>query len=117
VRADTGSATVWWVALCALLWFLTLAVLLAASVRIDRDRAATAADLAALAAAARAAQGTDQACTRARAIAQANRADLRSCALTGPVAEVTVSVPSSTLNRPITAHARAGPAHTLAPDD
>lgn len=115
MRADTGSATVWWVVLCALLWFLTLAVLMAASVRMDRDRAATAADLAALAAAARAAQGTDHACARARAIAEANRAALHTCGLDGPVAEVSVSVRSSVLDRPVTARARAGPAHTAPP--
>ncbi|GAB2514307.1 Rv3654c family TadE-like protein [Nocardiopsis aegyptia] len=115
MRADAGSATVWWVTLCALLWFLTFAVLMAASVRIDRDRAATAADLAALAAAARAAQGTDHACARARAIAEANRAALHTCDLDGPVAEVSVSVPSSVLDRSIVARARAGPAHVVPP--
>ncbi|WP_304452448.1 Rv3654c family TadE-like protein [Nocardiopsis sp. YSL2] len=117
MRADTGSATVWWVALCTLLWFLTLAVLMTASVRIDRDRATTAADFAALAAAARAAQGADHACERARAIAEANRAALHTCGLDGPVAEVSVSVPSSVLDRTITARARAGPAHAVRPID
>ncbi|WP_150243964.1 Rv3654c family TadE-like protein [Nocardiopsis quinghaiensis] len=107
---DSGSATVWWIALGALLWFITLAVLATATARLDRDRATAAADLSALAAAARAVHGTEQACARARDTAEANRASLRSCVLTGSTAEVVVSVPSSLVDRPVTARARAGPA-------
>ena len=57
MRTDTGSATVWWVCLCLLLWSVTLAAAAVAVSRLDRDRATTAADLAALAAAARAVHG------------------------------------------------------------
>ncbi|MFD6950476.1 hypothetical protein A6A08_22230 [Nocardiopsis sp. TSRI0078] len=110
MRSDSGSATVWWAALGALLWFATLAVLATATARLDRDRATAAADLAALAAAARAVHGTEQACARARDTAEANGASLRSCALTGSTVEVVVAVPSSLVDRPVTARARAGPA-------
>lgn len=78
VYSDTGSATVWWVCLSLLLWFLTLVAVLTATARLDRDRAATAADLAALAAASRAAHGTEPACGRARVTAEANGADRKS---------------------------------------
>src|SRR5699024_4818593 len=74
VYSDTGSATVWWVSLSLLLWFLTLAVAMTAAARLDRDRAATAADLAAPAAADRAAHGTHTACGPARRTAAASDA-------------------------------------------
>lgn len=111
MRSDSGSATVWWVTLCALLWFVTLAVLATATARLDRDRATTAADLAALTAAARFVHGTERACAQARATAEANRASLESCVFTGSTAEVVASVPSSLIDRPVIARARAGPVH------
>ena len=110
VRSDSGSATVWWTALGALLWSVTLAVVATATARLDRDRATTAADLTALTAAADAVHGTERACAKARATAEANRASLTSCVLTGPFAEVVVSVPSSLIDRRVMARARAGPA-------
>ncbi|PDP88476.1 hypothetical protein CQJ94_06740 [Glycomyces fuscus] len=110
MRSDSGSATVWWAALGALLWFATLAVLATAAARLDRDRATTAADLAALAAAAGAVHGTERACAQARDTAEANRAFLESCVLTGATVEVVVSVPSSLIDRSVPARSRAGPA-------
>ncbi|MCY9786457.1 flp pilus-assembly TadE/G-like family protein [Nocardiopsis sp. EMB25] len=109
VTHDTGSATVWTVGVCALLWLAVLTVLLTAAARLDRDRAATAADLAALAAAAGAVDGTDRSCDRGRAVAEANGGALVSCVVTGLTVEVAVSVPSSVLERTVTARARAGP--------
>lgn len=47
---DTGSAAVWWVSCCLVSWFLVHTVLTIAAVRLERDRAGTAADLAALSA-------------------------------------------------------------------
>ncbi|WP_159944313.1 MULTISPECIES: Rv3654c family TadE-like protein [unclassified Nocardiopsis] len=109
MRSDSGSATVWWAALGALLWLAALAVLAAAAARLDRDRATAAADLAALAAASRALQGTASACAGARVTAEANGAHLEACDLTGLTVTVAVSVPSSLADRPVTARARAGP--------
>lgn len=109
MRTDSGSATVWWVALGTLLWFATLAAVLTATARLDRDRATTAADLAALAAAAQAVHGPERACTEARVTAEANEASLESCDVSGHTVEVVVSTPSSVLDRTVDAHARAGP--------
>ncbi|OLT29459.1 hypothetical protein BJF83_11100 [Nocardiopsis sp. CNR-923] len=110
VRSDTGSATVWTVGLCALLMLAALAVLHTAAVRLDRDRAATAADLAALAAATEAVHGTENACALGRSTAEANGGSLDACAVTGATVEVEVSVRSAVLDRPVTARSRAGPA-------
>lgn len=109
--ADSGSATAWWISLCLALWFLTYAVLLTATARLDRDRAATAADLAALAAAARAHEGTAPACAVARRTAEANGAVLDTCEQSGLTVAVTVSFPASALPHEVAARSRAGPAH------
>lgn len=111
MHTDSGSATVWWVALSTLLWFATLAAVLAAMARLDRDSATTAADLAALAGAAQAVHGAERACTEARVTAEANEASLESCDLSGRTVEVVVSVPSSVLDRTVDAQARAEPVH------
>ncbi|GAA1463698.1 flp pilus-assembly TadE/G-like family protein [Nocardiopsis exhalans] len=108
---DAGSATVWWISLCVLLWFLTYALLLTAAARLDRDRASAAADLAALAAAARAHEGTGTVCAAARRTAEANGATLDTCELSGLTVTVTVSLPASALPREVSARARAGPVH------
>ncbi|MEV2279277.1 Rv3654c family TadE-like protein [Nocardiopsis sp. NPDC049922] len=110
VDSDTGSAAVWTVGLCALLVLATLAVLHTAAVRLDRDRAATAADLAALAAATEAVHGTEAACALGRSTAEANGGSLDACAVTGLTVEVLVSVRSAVLDRPVTVRSRAGPA-------
>ena len=117
VYSDTGSATVWWVSLSLLLWFLTLAVAMTAAARLDRDRAATAADLAALAAADRAAHGTHMACGPARITAEANDASLITCDLTGHIVDVVVTVPSTVLDHQVHARARAGPVHKADPPE
>lgn len=108
---DSGSATVWWISLSLVLWFLVHAVLLTSTARLDRDRAATAADLAALAAAARAHEGSHAACEVARRTAEANGADLDTCDLVDLTVEVTVSRTTSALSHGVTARSRAGPAH------
>ncbi|MGW5879958.1 Rv3654c family TadE-like protein [Nocardiopsis terrae] len=115
-RGDAGSATVWWVSLCLLLWFVTYAVLLTSAARLERDRAGTAADLAALAAAARAHQGTRAACAAARSTAEANGAALGGCGLSGHTVSVTVTLPSAVLPSTVRARSRAGAAHGIPGD-
>ncbi len=110
---DTGSAAVWWVSCCLVSWFLVHTVLTIAAVRLERDRAGTAADLAALSAAARAHQGTEAACAVARETARANGADLDECAVDVHTVTVTVELPSTVLPRTLRARSRAGPAHLL----
>jgi secretion/DNA translocation related TadE-like protein len=108
---DAGSAAVWWISLCVLLWFLTYALLLTATARLDRDRASAPPDLAALAAAARAHEGTGTVCAAARRTAEANGATLDTCEQSGLTVTVTVSLPASALPREVSARARAGPVH------
>ncbi|CAL9495103.1 hypothetical protein SUDANB121_03337 [Nocardiopsis dassonvillei] len=115
-EADTGAAAVHWVALAVLLWTVALAAVLAAGARFDRDRAGTAADLAALAAASVAVHGADTACERARRTAEANGASLDTCEITGSTAEVVVAVPS-VLDLSVSARSRAGPVHGALPEE
>ena len=94
---------------------LTATVALAAGgVRAARHRALAAADLAALAAAARAAAGSGPACRAAEEVAAGSGGRLSGCVLRGGIADVTVVV---TVRAPeplgvlrLRARARAGPA-------
>ncbi|SHK36899.1 helicase/secretion neighborhood TadE-like protein [Nocardiopsis flavescens] len=113
---DTGAAAVHWVAMAVLLWTVALAAVLAATARSDRDRAETAADLAALAAASVAVHGADTACERARLTAEANGASLDTCEISGHTAEVVVAVPS-VLDLTAGAHSRAGTVHGTLPEE
>lgn len=84
-----------------------------AAVGVARHRAAGVADLAALAAAERALSGAGPACQAAAQVATAGGARLRSCAVTGDVAEVVVEIrPPGPLGSfgVAAARARAGPA-------
>lgn len=116
-RADGGSGTIWMLTLCALLWFTAFAVVMAAGARADRQRAATAADLTALAGARTAAEGAEHSCGTARETAEANGAHLAACTVTGLTVEVQVSLPSQVLPRQVTARARAGPVDAPDPAD
>ena len=91
-RADRGSGTV--LVLCVASLVATAAAVLVAlgSVAVARHRAASAADLAALAAADRALQGTAAACVSAGAVTAAVSARLLSCRLDGADAVVVVEV-------------------------
>jgi secretion/DNA translocation related TadE-like protein len=83
-----------------------------AAVAVARQRAAAVADLSALAAAERALQGPAVACARAGRVAQLAGARLRSCTLTGDVADVVAEVrPPGRLGQlgAASARARAGP--------
>lgn len=98
-RGDRGAATVWTLALLAV---LLLAGLLAAAVAqqaIARQRVASAADMAALAAA----QAVGDACTEAARTAAANVVRLDECALDGADIWVRVSVPTPALVRRLNA--------------
>ncbi|WP_052809680.1 Rv3654c family TadE-like protein [Streptomonospora alba] len=109
-RSDGGSATVWVLALCAVLLFVASTVVVVAGVRVDRHRAATAADLAALAGARRLAEGRGPSCAAARATAEANGAALARCRIAADFSlHVTVRVPVRSWPGTVSAHARAGP--------
>lgn len=91
---ERGSATVWVIALSGVLAVVGAAVVLVAAATVARHRAEAAADLAALAAAGRAAWGEADGCALAELVATANAARLVSCAVgAGAVVEVRVSVP------------------------
>jgi len=110
---DRGSATVWVMALSAVLAVVGAAVVLVGAATVARHRAEAAADLAALAAAGRAAAGDPGACGLAEEVTQANAATLVSCSVgTDAIVELRVSVPVH-LGRLGTwaakARARAGP--------
>lgn len=109
---DRGAASMWTVGGIAVL--LTLVTLLVGfgSAVVTRHRAASAADLAALAAASTAVSGERQACARARWVAEHMRAHLRECWLEDwdALVEVTVEPPGVLAEfGPAHAKARAGP--------
>jgi secretion/DNA translocation related TadE-like protein len=111
---ERGSATVWVMALAAVLAVVGAAVVLVGAATVARHRAETAADFAALAAAGRAAWGEAGGCELAAQVARANAARLLSCAIDeGAVVEVRVSVPVRLGRLGVVAasgRARAGPA-------
>lgn len=112
VAAERGSATVWVLALVAVVWTLSMAMFCVGQVLGARHRAAAAADLSALAAAEQALWGRDRACGAAVEVATAQGARLSGCAVTGLVADVAVEVPLRGLLGhfpPASARARAGP--------
>lgn len=104
---DRGSATVWAALVTTVLGAVFAGVLLLGQAVVARHRAAAAADLAALAAAATWAHGPDTACGAARRVARAQGAELAVCHVGGEVAEVEARVTSG----PFTpgGRARAGP--------
>jgi secretion/DNA translocation related TadE-like protein len=110
---ERGSATVWVLALSAVLALLATAGVLVGVASVARHRAGGAADLAALAAAGRTVLGDPAACEVAAEVAAANGAELTGCRVTnGRVVEVTVRV-AVELGRlgmhSSTGRARAGP--------
>jgi secretion/DNA translocation related TadE-like protein len=131
VDRDGGSASVWALSLAMVLWVCVAAVVLAGGAVIARHRAATAADMAALAAASvigrsemageSAGESTGdpggRACAAANAIALANDATVTSCQVVGQVVDVTTTVRVPALRvltdlglDSVSARARAGPA-------
>jgi secretion/DNA translocation related TadE-like protein len=89
-RGDRGSGTVWMVALLGATWAVAVMAMSVGGVRAARHRAYAAADLAALAAASHAADGSRNACRLAARVARGSGGRLRSCALHGRIAEVMV---------------------------
>ncbi|MEV1052443.1 Rv3654c family TadE-like protein [Streptomyces sp. NPDC049887] len=86
---ERGSATVW-VAMAACAMCAVFAVVLAmGQAVVARHRAGAAADLAALAAADRALEGTGPACAWAAHVARAQGAVVVRCAVAGEIADVT----------------------------
>ncbi|MEV6681336.1 Rv3654c family TadE-like protein [Streptomyces erythrochromogenes] len=104
---DRGSATVWAALVATVLGAVFAGVLLLGQAVVARHRAAAAADLAALAAAATWAHGPDTACAAALRVARAQGAELAGCRLGGEVAEVAARVAVGPFRPGI--RARAGP--------
>ncbi|MFB4305105.1 Rv3654c family TadE-like protein [Actinomadura sp. GTD37] len=112
-RSDRGSGTVWVVAFSALVWVVGVAAIAVGGVRGARHQGDAAADMAALAAAARVVEGGGSACALAGEIAAESGARLTRCRVSGDVAEVSVTVrlkvPMGIGGLRVVSRARAGP--------
>lgn len=109
---DTGAASVWLLAAGLVLVAGGLAGAAAGAAHIASHQAQAAADLGALAGAARATEGPGAACARAAELVSANGARLTRCRLDGFDLTVTVEVmpaPAAGFGRAAIATARAGP--------
>ncbi|MER5486344.1 Rv3654c family TadE-like protein [Streptomyces sp. NPDC002812] len=104
---DRGSATVWGVVVVTVLMAVFGGVLLLGQAVVSRHRAAAAADLAALAAAASWAHGPEAACATAVRVAVAQGVQITGCVVTGEVAEVTARTPTGPFRPEL--RSRAGP--------
>ncbi|MDT0341880.1 Rv3654c family TadE-like protein [Streptomyces litchfieldiae] len=104
---DRGSATVWAAFGATLLCLVFAAVLALGQVTGARQRAAGAADLAALAAADRALSGPEAACELAGRVADAQGARLVRCHVGGEIADLTAEARAGFYA--VRARARAGP--------
>jgi secretion/DNA translocation related TadE-like protein len=112
-ETDRGAATIWVVAVIAVVLMFSAGILAIGSATVTRHRAAGAADLAALAAAGYAPDGEQVACGWARWVTDRMRVRLVSCRLDGWNALIETSAdPPEPLARfgAATAHAKAGPA-------
>lgn len=113
---DRGSGTIWTLALIGVIWSVATVAMVVGGVRAARHRAYAAADLAALAAASHAVQGSAAACRLAADVARGSGGHVRRCAMHGRVCDILVAV---IVQVPVAgrlqavARARAGPA---APD-
>lgn len=112
-----GASTIWVLAAMSLVLLVGLVAVFVGSACVARHRAESAADLAALAGAARSAAGGTDGCARAAGIAAANGARLSSCLVIGGDVLVTVHVAPVGLPEHLgdaRAQARAGPVDTVA---
>jgi secretion/DNA translocation related TadE-like protein len=116
-RGDRGSASIWILAAGALVVAIGVTALTAGAAVIARHQAQNAADLGALAGAARAELEPDQACAVAAAVVTANQATMGSCRVVGfdvtvmaevPVEGVPTAIGSAAIG-PAEATSRAGP--------
>lgn len=117
MSGDRGSATVLVLAMAGLVVLVGLLLAGLGAVAVTRHRAASAADLAALAAADVALQGPDAACAAAARVAERGATVLTACRLGDDVVEVVVVLrPGGVLGRlgEARAVARAGPTVTPA---
>ena len=112
-QADRGSATVWTLAVIAVLCVVFGAVLALGQAVLARHRAAGGADLAALAAADHWTDGTEAACARADRLARAQGARLVRCVVVGEVSDVTAAAGRGPFT--VEVRARAGPAGPVTP--
>lgn len=110
---DRGVASVWAVGLVALLLAGFGVVLLLGQLAGLRQRVATGADLAALAAADRALRGADAACAAAGRVAAAHRVRVVRCDMAGEIADLSVAGEMGPYA--VTVRARAGPAAAAVP--
>ncbi|XRQ16821.1 Rv3654c family TadE-like protein [Actinomadura welshii] len=110
---DRGAGTIWVLAFAAVIWVGAVAAVAVGGVRGARHRADAAADLAALAAAARVAVGEDGACASAGRIAAETGARLARCRVREEVVEVSVTVdmvvPMGIGAVTVSSRAKAGP--------
>ncbi|WP_329788172.1 Rv3654c family TadE-like protein [Lentzea sp. DG1S-22] len=105
---ERGSAAVSGVVAMLLLIIVAAGGARIGSAVVARHRVTGAADLAALAAAARLVEGDESACEQAKRVALENSAELTGCTVNGW--EVVVEVSAATPFGPVNARARAGPA-------
>ncbi|SDL55688.1 Rv3654c family TadE-like protein [Nonomuraea jiangxiensis] len=115
---ERGSATLWGVALMAMLVALATAFAIAGSVRVARHRVNSAADLSALAAAKYALIDPEGACQTASTLATQNGVQLTQCEITDEIADVRTALPISLPivgARTLTGRSRAGPADAMSP--
>ncbi len=111
-KCEAGSGTILMLVASAVVLLAGVLLAVLAAVAVARHRAASAADLAALAAQAHALEGQPAACRAAVAVLSPVGADLVACALMNGVADVRASVrPGGPLGRlgAVTARARASP--------
>lgn len=108
---ERGAATVLVVGVIGVLLVTTASALLLSGVVVASQRARLAADLGALAGAARlqAAVAPEAACAEARRVVRANHALLQGCTVAGMDLEVVVAVTPRTWPADAVARARAGP--------
>ncbi|WP_246595782.1 Rv3654c family TadE-like protein [Actinoplanes auranticolor] len=112
LERDRGAASIFVLALGLVLVAAGIAGAAVGAARVGRHQARTAADLGALAGAARAVEGAEVACARAERFAVANGARMRSCRLDGLEIVIDVQIivtPLPGLVRSASTAARAGP--------
>lgn len=113
MRGDRGSASLYVLALCAVLAAVTATGVLVSQAVLARHRAGSAAELAALAAADRALDGQGVACAAAGRVAAAAGGAVVACSLRDGIVDVATTMPLSGVLAelgPARGQARAGPA-------
>jgi secretion/DNA translocation related TadE-like protein len=111
---DRGSASLWLLAVGLVLVVVAMTAATVGAIRVARHQAQTAADLGALAGAARVLHGPQAACARAGAFVAANGGRLRGCQADGLDLQISVEVTARAPGLPglspvVGASARAGP--------